>query len=41
MKRTIINYNLVAQSSKNIGKTADEVKSSSGVDGDLSEIIIQ
>ena len=39
MKRTIINYNLVAQSSKNIGKTADEVKSSSGVDGDLSEII--
>jgi len=39
MGRTIINYNLVAQSSKNIGKTAEEVKSSSGVDGDLSEII--
>lgn len=39
MERTIINYNLVAQSSRNIGKTAEEVKSSSGVDGDLSEII--
>ncbi len=39
MGRTIINYNLVAQSSRNIGKTAEEVKSSSGVDGDLSEII--
>lgn len=39
MGRTIINYNLVAQSSKNIGKTADEVTTSSGINGELSDLI--
>lgn len=39
MGKTFINYNLVAQSSNNIGKKAEEVKNTSGVDGDLSELI--
>ena len=39
MGRTIINYNLVAQSSKNIGKTADEVTTSSGINEELPDLI--
>ena len=39
--RTIINYNLVAQSSKNINKSASELRTTSGVNGDLPNLITQ
>ena len=39
--RTIINYNLVAQSSKNINKSASELRTTSGVNGDLPSLITQ
>ena len=39
--RTIINYNLVAQSSKNINKSAIELRTTSGVNGDLPNLITQ
>ena len=39
--RTIINYNLVAQSSKNINKSAIELRTTSGVNGDLPSLITQ
>lgn len=41
MGRTIINYNLVAQSSNNIGKAASEARTTSGVDGELSNLITE
>lgn len=40
MDRTKINYNLVAQSSKNIAKTVDEVKQAASTNGELSDLII-
>ncbi|MBQ1551624.1 MAG: CHAP domain-containing protein [Bacilli bacterium] len=41
MDRTIINYNLVAQSSKNLENTVTEVRSTSGINGELRNMITQ
>ena len=39
--RSIINYNLVAQSSRNIKKAATELRGTSGVNGELPNLITQ